>query len=86
MHKIDGIAFNLGHAIGLDEEGFRGHYAPVFKKKETLDKAWQVVLSNKNASTDKSVGEAKEVKPKRSTRKTDNEGVYNSTQSEADLH
>lgn len=86
MHKVDGISFNLGIALGMDEGEFRGHFAPVFKKKETLDKAWLIVLSNKNASTDQSAGEAKEAKPKRGNRKADDEGVHNTTESEADIH
>jgi hypothetical protein len=86
MLKIDGIGFNLGFALSLSEEEFRGHFAPIFKNKKSLDKAWETVLSNKNATTNREVGEPKEPELRRNTKKTGDKGVYNTAEPETDIH
>lgn len=86
MLKVDGIGFNLGVALGMSEEEFRGHYAPIFKNKSTLDKAWKIVKSNKNASTDQSAGEPEKTVNRRNPKKTGDEGIHNQAEPETDIH
>lgn len=86
MLNIGNKSINLGFALGLTEEEFRGHYAPIFKTEAKLTEAWNIVKSQKDASVDRSVEEPTKPELRRHSKKGRNEGVHNSAESESDIH
>ena len=79
MFNLLGQKINLSVALTMDENEFKGHFAPVFKSK--IDEAWALIKKQKDASSSKSVEVDAEIKPIKRFEKKRDKGVHPETES-----